>query len=168
VALAALDALVLIDGPAGSRRIALDRLYRPPGDDPTRDTTLAHGELISAVELPPPSALSRQSGYRKARDRASFAFAVGAVAAAVTVDHGAVREIRLAFGALAPRPWRARTAEELIRGGPVSRDSWRRALDAEFAAAEPLPDNAFKIPLATNLGIAMLSGLADLDDGSTA
>jgi xanthine dehydrogenase YagS FAD-binding subunit len=160
VALAALDAAVLVEGPAGQRRLSLDELYRLPADDPTRDTTLTHGELVTAVELPPSSSLLRNSGYRKARDRASYAFAVGAVAGALTVEDGGVTDVRLAFGAVAPKPWRARTAEHLIRGGPATADAFRAAVAAEFAAAEPLPDNAFKIPLARNLATALLAELA--------
>jgi len=164
VALTALDAVALVDGPTGSRRLSLDQFYRLPGDDPTRDTTLAHGELITAVELPPPSALTAASGYRKARDRASYAFAVGSVAGAVTLVDGAVQDVRLAFGAVAPRPWRAHTAENALRGGQLTGEAVAAAIDAEFAAAEPLPDNAFKILLARNLGVAMLSELAGLRD----
>jgi xanthine dehydrogenase YagS FAD-binding subunit len=164
VALAALDAVVVVQGPDGDRRLRLDEFYRLPGDDPTRDTTLADGELITAVELPAASALSRQSRYRKARDRASFAFAVGSVAAAITLVDDRVDDVRLAFGAVAPRPWRARIAEDAIRGGPVNRDAFAAALAAEFSAARPLPDNAFKVPLARNLGLAVLSDLAGITD----
>jgi xanthine dehydrogenase YagS FAD-binding subunit len=167
VALAALDASVLIDGPTGQRRLALDGFYRLPDDDPTRDTTLSHGELITAIEVPPPSPLLRNSGYRKARDRASYAFAVGSVAAAISIADGVVTDVRLAFGAVAPRPWRARTAERLIRGGPATAAAFRSALTAEFAAAEPLPDNAFKIPLAENLAVSLLADLvASNEQGS--
>jgi xanthine dehydrogenase YagS FAD-binding subunit len=168
VALAALDALVVVEGPAGVRRLQLDEFYRLPGDDPTRDTTLAHGELITAVELPAASQLSRRSAYRKARDRASFAFALGSVAAAITLVDDRVDDVRLAFGAVAPRPWRARIAEDAIRGGPVTRDAFAAALADEFAAAEPLPGNAFKVPLAQNLGVAALSELAGIAPDSFA
>ena len=164
VALIALDAVVLVDGPTGRRRLALDEFYRLPEDDPTRDTTLRHGELITAIELPPPSQLLRTSGYRKARDRASYAFAVGSVAAAIAVDRGVVGDVRLAFGAVAPKPWRARTAERLIRGGPATAAAFLAALRAEFAAAEPLPDNAFKVPLARNMAVALLSDIAAADE----
>jgi xanthine dehydrogenase YagS FAD-binding subunit len=162
VALAALDAVVVVLGRNGVRRLRLDELYRLPGDDPTRDTTLTHGELITAVELPGASPLRRNSVYRKARDRASFAFAVGSVAAAITVVDDRVDDVRLAFGAVAPRPWRARIAEDAIRGGPATRDAFAAALAAEFSVAEPLPGNAFKVPLAQNLGVAVLSELAGI------
>ena len=164
VALAAVGAAVLTDGPTGQRRLALDEFYRLPGDDPTRDTTLGHAELITAIELPPPSPLLRHSRYRKARDRASYAFAVGSVAAAMEVADGVVTDVRLAFGAVAPRPWRARAAERGIRGGPATAAAFRAALAVEFAAAEPLPDNAFKIPLATKMAVTLLAELAGAPD----
>jgi len=166
VALAAFDAVVVVEGPDGVRRLRLDEFYRLPGDDPTRDTTLVHGELITAVELPAPSPLCRRSAYRKARDRASFAFALGSVAAAITLIDDRVDDVRLAFGAVAPRPWRALTAEAAIRGGPITREAFAAALAAEFSSADPLPGNAFKVPLAQNLGVAVLSELAGLDDGA--
>ena len=164
VALAALDAVVLVQGPNGTRRLTLDEFYRLPGDDPTRDTTVQHGELITSVELPAPSAISVASGYRKVRDRASYAFAVGSVAAALTVTGGVVQDVRLAFGAVAPRPWRARIAESSIRGGPVTAAAFAEAIEAEFGQAEPLPDNAFKIPLVRNLGTAVLLDIAAAGD----
>ncbi len=168
VALAALGATVEVTGPDGIRRLELDEFYRLPGDDPTRDTTLTHGDLITAVALPPPSPLLRRSAYRKARDRASYAFAVGSVAAAIIVQDERVQDVRLAFGAVAPRPWRARVAEQALLGGPATATAFARAVgdavDAEFATAEPLPDNAFKIVLARNLAVSTLSAMAGLGE----
>jgi xanthine dehydrogenase YagS FAD-binding subunit len=167
VALAALDALVHVTGPDGDRSMRFDDFYRLPGDDPTRDTTLEHADLITAVELPAPTALSRRSMYRKARDRASYAFAVGAVAVALELDEGTVKDVRIALGAVAPRPWRAYAAEEALRGEPASADAFRGALDAELAAADPLPDNAFKLRLVANLGAAALTALTRSEQGQT-
>jgi len=161
VALAALDALVHVTGPDGDRALTLDELYRLPGDDPSRDTTLAPADLVTAVELPPPGAAARHSAYRKVRDRASYAFAVGSVAAGLDVTDGVVGDVRLAFGALAPRPWRARVAEDALRGRPATAEEFGRALDAELAAARPLPRNAFKVPLARRLGVAQLVRLTE-------
>jgi xanthine dehydrogenase YagS FAD-binding subunit len=161
VALAALDALVHVSGPAGDRVVPLVELHRLPGEDPSRDTVLEHGDLITAVELPPASPLSRRSAYRKARDRASYAFALASVAAAVDVRDGVVHDVRLAFGALAHKPWRATTAEAAMRGGPATAEAFTAAVDAELAAAEPLTDNAFKVPLARNLAVSVLSELTD-------
>jgi xanthine dehydrogenase YagS FAD-binding subunit len=163
VALAALDAVVHVDGPAGARPIPLTELHRLPGDTPERDTVLEHGELITAVELPPPG-FSRHSAYRKARDRASYAFAAGSVAAAVDVHDGLVRDVRLAFGAVAHKPWRAFTAEEYLRGRTADRDEFLAAADAELAAAEPLRDNAFKVTLIRNLVASVLTGLTGLTE----
>src|SRR6185436_2241086 len=99
-------AVVQVDGPAGARAIPVTELYRLPGDTPGRDTVLKHGDLITAVDLPSVPVAAR-SAYRKARDRASYAFATGSVAAALRVEDGLVADVRLAFGAVAPKPWRA-------------------------------------------------------------
>ncbi|MEV4756417.1 xanthine dehydrogenase family protein subunit M [Micromonospora sp. NPDC049559] len=159
VALAALDAVVRTSGPAGERTIALADLYRLPGAEPQRDTVLEHGELITAVELPalPFAANSR---YRKVRDRASYAFALVSVAAALDVADGVVRDIRVALGGVAHKPWRATRVEEELRGGPVDPERFRAAAEAELAAAQPLPGNAFKVPLARNVIVRTLLDLA--------
>jgi xanthine dehydrogenase YagS FAD-binding subunit len=162
VALVALDAVVRVDGAAGERTVPVTDLYRLPGDRPERDTVLEHGELITAVDLPA-SPFAGRSAYRKARDRASYAFAVGSVAAALDVADGLVRDVRLAFGAVAPKPWRAFAAEEALRGRPATRASFLAAADAELAAARPLRDNAYKITLIRNLTAAVLTRLAEED-----
>jgi xanthine dehydrogenase YagS FAD-binding subunit len=159
VALAALGAVVHVQGAGGTRTIALDELYRLPGDQPDRDTTLSRGDLITAVELPP-LGFARRSAYRKVRDRASYAFAVTSVAAALDVEDGRVRDVRLALGAVAPVPWRARRAEEALLGRPATEDAFRGAVDAELATAAPLRQNAFKVPLVSNVVTAVLSQIA--------
>ncbi|HET6391949.1 MAG TPA: xanthine dehydrogenase family protein subunit M [Blastococcus sp.] len=153
VAMLALDAVVRVLGPDGERSIPLAELHRLPGDDPSRDTTLRHGELITAIDLPP---LDLPSRYRKVRDRASFAFALVSIAAALRVEDGVVREVRLALGGVAHAPWRARTAEESLIGQPAVEESFAVAADAELAAATPLRDNTFKVPLARNLVVRTL------------
>lgn len=158
VALAALDAVAHVRGPGGERAIPLTELHRLPGDAPQRDTVLEHGDLIVAVELPPPVASGR-SRYRKVRDRASFAFAVTSVAAVLAVRDGVVEDVRLALGALAHKPWRATAAEEALRGGPATEEAFAAAADAELAQARPLRDNAFKVPLARNVIVATLAEL---------
>lgn len=155
VALAALDARVRVEGPNGKRTLTTGQLHRLPEDRPERDTVLVPGELITAVELPP-ALPDAHSAYRKVRDRASFAFALVSVAALVKVADGAVGDCRIAFGGVAHIPWRARTAEESLRGQPASEDSFARAAEAELELAEPLRDNAFKVPLARNLLIRTL------------
>jgi xanthine dehydrogenase YagS FAD-binding subunit len=159
VALAALDAVVRTRGPGGERTIPVTDLHRLPGEEPERDTVLEHGELITAVDLPP-LAVAANSRYRKVRDRASYAFALVSVAAALDVADRAVRDVRIALGGVAHKPWRARRAEEALRGGPASEESFRAAAEAELAQARPLPGNAFKVPLARNVIVRMLMDLA--------
>jgi xanthine dehydrogenase YagS FAD-binding subunit len=159
VALVALDAVVEVEGPGGPRRIAVADLHRLPGDAPHRDTVLEHSELITAVELPALPFAAR-SAYRKVRDRASYAFALVSVAAALEVRDGTVRDARIALGGVAHKPWRARAAEDALRGGDATEDAFRAAAEAELAAAAPLRDNAFKVPMARNALVAVLRGLA--------
>lgn len=160
VALVALDAQVHCVSPDGPRTLPVADLHRLPEDAPDRDTVLRHGELITAVELPPPVDGAR-SAYRKARDRASYAFALASAAADLRVRDGSVEHVRLAFGALAAKPWRARTAEAALLGRPATEEAFGRAVDQELAAAEPLRDNGYKIPLARGSAVALLSDLAD-------
>ncbi|MGW1429929.1 FAD binding domain-containing protein [Streptomyces sp. NPDC002431] len=159
VALCALDATVHLTGPDGARTVPVTEFHRLPGDTPDRDTGIRPGELITEVELAPPPEGSA-SLYRKARDRASFAFALAAVAAVLSVRDGRITHAALAFGGLAHRPWRARTAEELLHGAPATDETFERAVDAELAAARPLRNNAFKVPLAHNLAVGALAELA--------
>ncbi|WP_446215183.1 FAD binding domain-containing protein [Micromonospora sp. IBHARD004] len=161
VALAALDAVVRTEGPDGERVIRMTELHRLPGPEPQRDTVLKHGELITAIDLPP-LPFATCSHFRKIRDRASYAFALVAVAAAIDVADGVVRDVRIALGGVAHKPWRAIKAEELLRGGPAREERFRRAAEAELADARPLPGNAFKVPLACN---AMVRTLLDLTEG---
>jgi xanthine dehydrogenase YagS FAD-binding subunit len=160
VAMAALDAVVHTYGPDGPRAIPLTELHRLPGEQPERDTILRHGELITAVELPP-LAFAANSRYRKVRDRASYAFALVSVAAALDLADGAVRDVRLALGGVAHKPWRATKAEEMLRGGPATAESFRAAAEAELADARPLPGNAFKVPLARNVVVGTLLDLTE-------
>jgi xanthine dehydrogenase YagS FAD-binding subunit len=159
VALAALGAVVHLEGASGARTLPLTDLHRLPDDHPELETALRPGELITAVELPP-LPLARRSTYRKVRDRASYAFALISVAAALEVESGTVRDVRLALGGVAPRPWRAWTAEEALRGRPATEESFRAAAEAELAAARPLRDNGFKVELARRTITAVLGELA--------
>jgi xanthine dehydrogenase YagS FAD-binding subunit len=150
VALVALDAAVEVLGPEGSRTLPVAELHRLPGDDPTRDTVLAHGELVTAVELPA-SPIAAHSTYRKVRDRASYAFALVSVAAALEVRDGVVADVSIALGGVAHKPWRATRAEDALRGAPATDESFRAAARAELADAEPvdspLGGNRFKLDL---------------------
>ncbi|SJZ91624.1 FAD binding domain-containing protein [Consotaella salsifontis] len=159
VALAALDASVHIEGRSGKRSVPLVELHRLPDGRPDLDTVLEPGELITAIELPALPLASR-STYRKVRDRASYAFALVSVAAALEVESGTVKDVRLALGGVAHKPWRAWRAEEALRGQPASEDAFRAAAEAELADASPLKDNAFKVELARRTIVAVLGDLA--------
>jgi xanthine dehydrogenase YagS FAD-binding subunit len=158
VALVALDATVETAGPGGGRTLPLTELHRLPGDAPERDTVLEHGELIVAVTLPPPPETVR-SAYRKVRDRASYAFALVSVAAAVDVRDGVLHDVRIALGGVAHKPWRAERAEAVLRGAVPTAALLGEAADAELAAAEARGENAFKIPLARATIVAVLRDL---------
>jgi len=164
VAMAALDATVRVydpTRPGGERAIPIADLHRLPGDEPQRDTVLERGDLITAVDLPA-LPMAARSAYRKVRDRASYAFALVSVAAAVEVDgDGAIGDVRIAFGGLAHKPWRATKAEEALRGGPANQEAFRAAAQAELADARPLRDNAFKVPMAANTMVAVLRDLTE-------
>ncbi|MES2043721.1 MAG: xanthine dehydrogenase family protein subunit M [Pseudomonadota bacterium] len=159
VALVALDAVVHIDGAEGARTLPLAELHRLPGDTPEIETQLRRGELITAIELPPLPFAAR-STYRKVRDRASYAFALVSVAAALDMVDGKVADVRLALGGVAHKPWRARAAEEMLRGMPATPESFRAAAAAELADARGLRDNGFKIELARRTIAAVLGELA--------
>jgi xanthine dehydrogenase YagS FAD-binding subunit len=160
VALAALDATVHLEGANGARSIKLIDLHRLPGGRPDVETELVPGELISAVELPP-LLFAANSTYRKVRDRASFAFALVSVAAALEVgEDGAITDVRLALGGVAHKPWRATVAEQELRGAPASEETFRRAAEAELKDAVGLRDNAFKIELTKRVIVNTLQKLA--------
>ncbi len=158
VALAALDAVVHLEGPAGARTLKLVDLHRLPGGRPDVDTELAVGELITAVELPALPFATR-STYRKVRDRASYAFALVSVAAAIDLENNKIRDVRIALGGVAHKPWRAWKAEESLRGQPPNEDNFRAAAEAELVEAAGLRHNAFKIELAKRTIVAVLSEL---------
>ncbi|MDF3299370.1 FAD binding domain-containing protein [Streptomyces tropicalis] len=160
VALSAFDAVVSYETADGPGDVALNDFYLPVGDTPHRETALPDGALITGVTLPPAPAAAR-SRYRKVRERASYAFAIGSVAAALDIRDGMVREARVALGAVASRPWRARAAERVLTGAPADAAVFAAAADAELAAARPLPDNAYKVTLMRNLVVAVLTELAE-------
>ncbi len=160
VALTAFDAVVSYETADGPGRLPIADLYLPVGDTPHRETALPPGALITGITLPP-SPTAARSRYRKVRERASYAFAIGSVAAALDVADGVVRDVRLAFGAVASRPWRAGTAERALVGAPADAETFAAAADAELAAARPLPHNAYKVTLMRNLVVAVLTELAE-------
>ncbi|QXQ05090.1 xanthine dehydrogenase family protein subunit M [Sphingosinicellaceae bacterium] len=158
VALAALDAVVHLQGHGGSRTVPLVDFHRLPEGRPDIETVIEPGELITAVELPA-LAFAGHSTYRKVRDRASYAFALVSVAAALELDGDSVRDVRIALGGVAHKPWRAWQAEAALRGKPATEANFRAAADAELAAAVALSGNGFKIDLARRALIAVLSDL---------
>ncbi|MEU3731722.1 xanthine dehydrogenase family protein subunit M [Streptomyces sp. NPDC033538] len=160
VALTAFDAAVTYETADGPGESPLADFYLPVGDTPDRETALPPGALITGITLPPTPVAAR-SRYRKVRERASYAFAIGSVAAALDIEDGVVRDARLAFGAVASRPWRARAAERVLIGRPAGGGTFAAAADAELAAARPLPDNGYKVTLMRNLAVAVLTELAE-------
>ncbi|WP_329334079.1 xanthine dehydrogenase family protein subunit M [Streptomyces sp. NBC_01352] len=160
VALTAFDAVVSYETADGPGELSLAEFYRPVGDTPHRETALPPGALITGVTLPP-APVAANSRYRKVRERASYAFAIGSIAAALDIEDGVVREVRLAFGAVASRPWRARTAERVLTGAPANAETFAAAAAAELAAAKPLPHNGYKVTLMRNLVVAVLTELAE-------
>src|SRR5437660_1610450 len=162
VALAALDAVVHTQGPAGSRSIPITEFHVAYGEDPARETVLQHGELVTAVELPN-TAFFRRSHYLKVRDRAAFEFALVSVAAALEVQRGTITAARLALGGVATKPWRASGAEQVLVGAQPGKDAYAAAAAEALREARPQKHNGFKIELAWRAimrALATVGGLA--------
>lgn len=158
VAFAALDATVHLDGPMGQRNVRLTDFHQLPGTTPHIETVLRPGELVTAIAISP-SAAAANSRYRKVRDRSSYAFALVSVAAGLDVADGRIRDVRIALGGIAAKPWRAVQAEDVLRGEVPTRENFLRAADVELAAAKPTEANAFKIELAKRTMAAVLGDL---------
>ena len=162
VALAALDARVLVQGIHGERSLAFHDFHRLPGGAPERDNNLVDGELITAVELPPSNCAGRSS-YLKVRDRASYAFALVSVAAALELDDGGIRKARIALGGVAHKPWRREEAEALLVGAPPDEVVFNAAANLLLEGASGFSDNTFKIDLARR---AIVRALTDATRGT--
>jgi xanthine dehydrogenase YagS FAD-binding subunit len=160
VALAALDASVLIRSSRGSRQLPLSDLHRLPGDTPQRDTNLAPGEIIIAVDLSP-SPFARHSHYLKVRDRASYAFALVSVAAALRMEGGLVRDVRVALGGVAPKPWLVPQAQSILQDKPLTAANLAAVAEAAMQEARPHADNAFKVALGKRAIIRALQVAAE-------
>jgi xanthine dehydrogenase YagS FAD-binding subunit len=161
VALVALDAVVEIEGRAGRRELALEALYRLPGDTPERESVLEPGDLIVALRLPAEaSAFAAHARYLKVRERTSYAFAIVSAAAGLRIERGTIREARIALGGVAPKPWRARAAEKILVGSRLDRVTFQRAAVAALADAKPSGDNQFKIELAQRIIVRALTSAA--------
>jgi xanthine dehydrogenase YagS FAD-binding subunit len=162
VALTALGATVHLRSARGERTLPMTDVHRLPEGHPEIETLLEPGELITAVELPP-LPMAARSTYRKVRDRASYAFALVSVAAAIEIEGDTVKDVRLALGGVAHKPWRAWKAEAALKGRPATPESFRAAAEAELADAAPLRDNAFKVELAKRTIVAVLAELMEMD-----
>ncbi len=160
VALVALDAIVHVAGPNGTRTIAVSDFHRLPGDRPEQDTNLGPHEIITAVELPARGFTSNYS-YLKIRDRLSYAFALVSVAAAVELDGRTIRDARFALGGVAHKPWRIPAAEAALRGETVSAEAFARAADIALQGATAREHNGFKIELARRAVIRTLTQAAN-------
>jgi xanthine dehydrogenase YagS FAD-binding subunit len=146
VALVALDASVIVHGPNGERRFPVEALYRLPGDTPHLEHTLTPGELIVAISVPA-GPYARRARYLKARDRASYEFALASAAAALDIDGGVIRQARLAVGGVGTMPWRLRKAEAALAGKPPTRATFEAAGTISIEGAKPLSHNHFKVEL---------------------
>lgn len=156
VALAALDAQVIVRGRTGERSIPITEFHRLPGDTPERDNALDRGDLIVAVDVAARRE-ARASHYLKVRDRQSFEFALVSAAAGIAIDGRSIASARLALGGVAHKPWRLRAAETALRGVSLDdRDALRSAIAASFAEARALAHNAFKIELAQRVVVRAL------------
>jgi xanthine dehydrogenase YagS FAD-binding subunit len=149
VPLVALDAVAEIRGPNGRREVAIEDLHRLPGDTPEQENALERGELIIAVRLPADAArFARHARYVKVRERTSYAFAIVSATAALHIENGVILEARIAMGAVAAKPWRARAAEAVMAHQAADPTTFRNAAEVALADARPSGDNAFKITLA--------------------
>lgn len=158
VPLAALDAVVEIEGHDGHREVALENFHRLPGDAPERDSVLEPGELIVAVRLPADArAFASHARYVKLRERTSYAFAVVSAAACLRVEQGTIKEARLALGGVAAKPWRSREAEEALTGAHPGPAAYRWAAEAALCGAKPSGDNGFKVELAQRIIVRALT-----------
>jgi xanthine dehydrogenase YagS FAD-binding subunit len=158
VPLVALDAMVEIEGRGGRREVALESLHRLPGETPEQESVLEPGDLIVALRLPGEArGFASHARYLKVRERTSYAFAVVSAAAALRIEHGTIKEARLALGGVAAKPWRTRAAEHSLAGARPTADAFRRAAQAALADARPSGDNLFKIELAKRILVRTLT-----------
>ncbi len=162
VAMRALDAVVHVSGPKGERTIHIADFHRLPGDHPELDNTLQKGELITAIDLPY-SPFTKNVYYLKVRDRSSYAFALVSAAVALHIENGTIKEVQMAMGGVAHKPWRLTAAEAFLKGKIVSEDNFKQAAQIAMQGAKAYQYNQFKLKLAPNTllqGLKMASGLA--------
>jgi xanthine dehydrogenase YagS FAD-binding subunit len=155
VPLMALDTIVHVLGPAGMRRVPLTGFYLEPGDTPHIENVLAHGELITQIDIPLLPGNAR-SAYLKVRDRASYEFALTSAGVAVVLEAGVIRDARIGLGGVGTIPWRAWAAEQVLRGGPATGEAFRAAAEAAVRDPFTVPGTAFKVELAKRTLVRVL------------
>jgi xanthine dehydrogenase YagS FAD-binding subunit len=161
VGLAALDAVAIIAGKKGERRIPFTEFHRLPGDHPELDNHLSAGEMIVGIEIPDNN-FAKNSYYLKIRDRQSYAFALVSVAAALEISNGVIKGARLAMGGVAHKPWRLFDAEKALLGKPATEESFKQAAQIAMEGAKAYEYNAFKLkmgPAAINEALKHAAGL---------
>ena len=146
VAMTALDAVIHIEGAKGKRKVAIGEFYKLPGDTPHIENALEPGDLITHVELPPPS--GNKQVYLKLRDRASYEFALASAAVVAKVEGGHIRSVRVVMGGVGARPWRSHEAEAALVGKAANAANFHAAAQAALKDAKPHAENAFKVELA--------------------
>jgi xanthine dehydrogenase YagS FAD-binding subunit len=161
IALAALDATVLVSGAKGNRRIPFADFHRLPGDTPQLDTNLQKGELITAVEIPD-GPFTINVHYLKVRDRASYAFALVSVAAALDLKGKTIKGVRLALGGVAHKPWRLTESEKALTGKQVSEETFRQAAEIAMQGARGFEHNSFKLTMVPNAIVEALKTAAGI------
>ena len=161
VALMALDAQIRIQGPNWERVIPIIEFYVPYGEDPAQETVLLHGELITAVDLPPLPFAAR-SHYLKVRDRASYAFALASAAVALDVQGGRIAQARIALGGVGTKPWRSPDAEKALGGKAPGPEAYKAAADAALKGAKTYKDNGFKVELAKRTIVRALTTVGSM------
>jgi len=162
VALAALDAKVIVSSSKGERRILFTDFHRLPGATPQKDNNLQRGELITAIEVPDNAAFAQRVLYTKIRDRASYAFALVSVAAALDIKGNTINAARLALGGVAHKPWRLTTAENFLKGKPANITNLQQAAQIAVREAKGFGYNNFKLKLVPNTILQTLKTITGL------
>ena len=162
VALVALDATVVVSSAKGSRRIPFNNFHRLPGSTPQKDNTLQRGELITGIEVPDNAGFAKNVLYNKIRDRASYAFALVSVAAAIDLKENVIQQIRLAMGGVAHKPWRLTGAENFLKGKTATIANFQQAANIAMKDAKAYGYNNFKLTLAPNTIVQTLKTITGL------
>ncbi|EOR95832.1 Periplasmic aromatic aldehyde oxidoreductase, FAD binding subunit YagS [Arcticibacter svalbardensis MN12-7] len=161
VALTALNAFVHVSGPKAARTIPFADFHRLPGDHPEQDTTLQKNELITSIDIPT-APFSKNVHYLKVRDRSSYAFALVSAAVALHIENNTIKDVRLAMGGVAHKPWRLTATETFLKGKTVSEDTFKQAAQIAMEGAKAYEHNKFKLKLAPNTLIQALKTASGL------